>query len=238
MQMSHATFARPRSLRVSLKRGLAQQALAVAGRDSADLAALFAVAAGVRPNLKGLERMATRLAARPGVVRVALTADQRGICLTARALHEVEARVAGETAYRETGLVYLRARVEPGRGTTAFRLTAVSFCRHALERLVERSDLPLDAPLLPRLDGEARAIFRSRDQGTGFVEDGDAFQPASAAGLWAGGHDEMAPDPGWGLSTAGAPPLPVFSARTFLSAAEMRPTVYLRWKADPTCRMV
>jgi hypothetical protein len=55
--------------------------------------------------------------------------------------------------------------------------------------------------------------------------------------LWAGGHDEMALDPDWNLSNAtGA--LPVFSVRTFLSEPEMRPTLWLRWKDDPSCRMV
>jgi hypothetical protein len=31
--------------------------------------------------------------------------------------------------------------------------------------------------------------------------------------------------------------VPIFSARTFLSPCEMRPTVWLRWKDDPTCRI-
>jgi hypothetical protein len=48
----------------------------------------------------------------------------------------------------------------------------------------------------------------------------------------------MTLDADWGLSTEAAPSVPIFSARTFLSASEMRPTVYLRWKNDPTCRIV
>lgn len=238
MQMNHAAFSRSTGVRASLKRGLARQALTMAGRDSADLPALFALAAGLRPNPRGLERMAARLRAQPGIARVALTSCRKGLGFTARALREVEARVQGETAFQESGLIYLRARVEMAQGRIGFRLSAVGFCCHALERLVERSDLPLDAPLLPTIDAEAHAVFRGWERGARIVEDGDEYYPAAAEGVWAGGHDAMSPDAGWGLSTAKAPGIPIFSARTFLSAAEMRPTVYLRWKDDPTCRML
>ncbi|MEI2776048.1 MAG: hypothetical protein V9G19_08775 [Tetrasphaera sp.] len=45
----------------------------------------------------------------------------------------------------------------------------------------------------------------------------------------------MALDPDWNLTNR-CGRMPVFSARTFLSPAEMRPTVWLRWKNDPACR--
>ena len=237
MQMTHVDFSRSTALRTSLKRGLARQALSEADRDSADLPALFALAAGLRPNPKGLDRMAARLRAQRGVTRVAQAACRKALSFTARALRRVEARVQGETAFHETGLIYLRARTERTGGQSCFRISAVSFCGHALERLVERSDLPLKA-LLPAVDAEAQAIFRSWDRGARIVEDGDEFHPASTPGVWAGGHDAMCLDPDWGLSTAAAPSIPVFSVRTFLSPVEMRPTVYLRWKNDPTCRIL
>jgi hypothetical protein len=46
----------------------------------------------------------------------------------------------------------------------------------------------------------------------------------------------MALEPDRGLFN-GCGYLPAFSARTFLSEAQMRPTVWLRWKDDPACRM-
>lgn len=144
--------------------------------------------------------------------------------------------MAGETAFHETGLIYLRARVGlVGRGM-GFHLSAVSFCRHALERLVERSTLALDAALLPQVDNEAQAIFRAWDRNALISEAGDEYYPAALPGVWAGGHDEMALDPDWNLRNS-CGMLPVFSARTFLSAEEMRPTVWLRGKDDPSCRM-
>lgn len=45
-------------------------------------------------------------------------------------------------------------------------------------------------------------------------------------------------EPDWGLSTDVVPAIPIFSARTFLSPTEMRPTVYLRWKDDPNCQIL
>lgn len=60
MQGTHADFDRSTVLRISLKRGLARQALSEAERESSDFPALFALAAGLRPNPKGLDRMAAR----------------------------------------------------------------------------------------------------------------------------------------------------------------------------------
>jgi hypothetical protein len=238
MQMTHADFNRSTAVRASLKRGLARQALAVAEQQGADLPALFALAAGLRPNPKGLERTAARLWSRAGVTRVALTACRKSLRFTARAVRQVEARVEGETAFHETGLIYVRAQVEMSGGQPGFRLCAVSFCCHALERLVERSDLPLDADFLSRIDAEAQSIFLGWDRAARIIDDGDEYYSAAVPGVWAGGHDGMTLDADWGLSTEAAPSVPIFSARTFLSASEMRPTVYLRWKNDPTCRIV
>lgn len=230
MQMTHADFHRSTALRSSLKRGLARQALAEADRDSADLPMLFQLAAGLRPNPKGLNRMATRLRAQPGVARVALTACRKSLGFTARAVRQVEARVQGETAFQETGLIYVRARADWMGSRFGFRVSAVSFCAHALERLVERSDIPLTT-LLPAVDAEAQAIFRGWDRGARIQEQGDEYYPAGTPGVWAGGHDGLRLQSDLGT-------IPVFSARTFLSPAEMRPTLYLRWKDDPTCRLL
>lgn len=187
MQMNHATFASSPALRASLKRGIARHAVDLAARTAPDLSRLFRQTAGLRPNRKGLERMARRLQVQPGVVRVALSGGGKALVFSTRAVHEIETRVGGEEVFRETGLIYLRARVGlDGMGLT-FRLSAVSFCCHALERLVERSALPLDRPLLPAVDAEARQIFRGWDPEGLIVDTGDQYHRAATAGLWAGG---------------------------------------------------
>ena len=146
MQMTHADFGRSTALRASLKRGLARQALATAERESADLPTLFSLTAAMRPNPKGLERVAARLRAQTGVIRMALTPCRKGLGFIARGVRQVEARVQGETVFHETGLIYLRARADMHGGRLGFRVSAVGFCGHALERLVERSPVPLDSP--------------------------------------------------------------------------------------------
>ena len=236
MQMNHAAFARSPALRVSLKRGLARQAIATADRDAPDMPGLIRMAAGLRPNAKAVERLALRLKGRPGVVRVTKAEGGKALTFLTRAVREVEARVEGATVFHETGLIYLRARVGMMGPILGFQLSAVSFCAHALERLVRRSYIDLQTAMLPQVDAEAQAIFRGWDRAARIEEAGDEYYSAETPGLWAGGHDEMALDPDWGLSN-GCGRLPVFSARTFLSAAEMRPTIWLRWKDDPACRM-
>jgi len=197
---------------------------------------LLRMAAGLRPNAKAVERLALRLKGRPGVVRVTKAEAGKVLTFLTRAVRRVEARVEGETVFHETGLIYLRARVGMAGPLLGFQLSAVSFCAHSLERLVERSDIDLQTALLPQVDAEAQAIFRGWDSAARIVEADDEYYPAATPGLWAGGHDEMALDPEWNLFNESGQ-VPMFSARTFLSAAEMRPTVWLRWKDDPACRM-
>jgi hypothetical protein len=237
MQMNHATFARSPALRVSLKRGLARQAITVADRAAPDLPGLLCIAADLRPNAKAVERLALRLMDSPGIVRVTKAKGGKSLTFITRVVRQVEARVEGATVFHETGLIYLRANVGIVGPMLGFRLSAVSFCTHALERFVERSNFDLQAEILPQVDTEAQAIFRGWDRAARIVEAGDEYYPSATPGLWAGGHDEMELDPDWGLSN-GCGRLPVFSARTFLSEAQMRPTVWLRWNEYLSRRMI
>lgn len=237
MQMNHASFSRSPDLRRALKRGLARQAITQATPCSADLPALLRTAAALRPNRKGLERLVLRLRQEPGVVRAALMASDRGVSMILRLVRNVVARVEGTEVFHETGLIYLRARIAVEGGRVAVRLSAISFCQHALERLVERSQRPLDQPLLPAIDAEVLVLLRDWDKDMLIEDSGDQYYRAAAGGVWAGSHDQMALETDWGL-TAAEPTLPIFSVRTFLSEAEMRPTLWLRWNDDPTCRVM
>ncbi|NBZ89122.1 hypothetical protein [Stagnihabitans tardus] len=228
--MTHSPF-EAAYLRRSLKRGLAAEALAQAQKTQADMAGLVALGQDFRPNAKGLQRLALRMQARAGVVRVALVPG--GLSVVTRSVREVRAQQAGAALFSETGLIYHRIVLRLD-GHLSYRISAVSFCRHALERLVERSQVAL-GPILPRVDAEALQLFRQWDRAA-LIEAEGSFARAQEPGVWAGGLDEMALEPDWGLASR-AMSFQVFSVRTFLSEAEMRPTLWLRWKDDPTCRV-
>ena len=200
MLLNHAVFASSPALRASLKRGIARQAIVVAGRAAPDLHQIFRTANAMRPNPKALERVAARIRRQRGVVRVATAPAGRSLSLLLRMVREVEARVDGETLFHETGLIYLGAVVTPGRGRPAFGLRAVGFCVHALERLIERTQIPLDAGILPVIDAEARGILAQWDADCMIEDGGDAFFSARSTGVWAGGHDRMGIGPDWGLA--------------------------------------
>ncbi len=237
MQMNHAAFARSPARRVSLKRGFARQAIAMAERTAPDMPGLFRMAAGLRPNAKAVARLALRLKGRPGVVCVSMARNGRSLSFTTRAAHEVEAQVEGKTMFREPSLVYLRATVGMTGSLLGLQLSAISFCAHALERLIERSAVDLGATFPRHVDAEAQAILRGWGRGARIEEAGDEYYPAVMARPLGRGHDEMALDLDWGLSNDTGR-VPLFSVRTFLSEAEMRPTVWLRWKDDPSCQMI
>jgi len=239
MQMTHPNLTAAH-LRLSLKRGLARQAVAEAARQAPDMAHLVRQAAEFRPNPKALARMAARLSALSGVVRVASGGGGKALSVTARSVRDVQMQVDGAEVFRETGLIYHRLTLRMAAGFVGFQPAAVSFSPHALERLVERSHLPLDRPLLPLIDQAAVALFRQWDRKALIEEEGAQFCPAEHpgawSGVWAGGIDEMTLEADWGLASR-AMALPTFSVRTFLSEAQMRPTLWLRWRDDPTCRL-
>ncbi len=131
------------------------------------------------PNRKGMERATLRLRTCPGVTRAAVAANGRGLTVIARSVQDVESRVDGETAFAKPPWSYLRIGTRMRAGGLCFRLSAVSVCRHAIERLVERADVPANGTLLARVDAEARGIFGGWDRGTHITDDGDEFYPAA-----------------------------------------------------------
>lgn len=226
-------FARSMPLRVALKRGLARQALSQAEAAQADLCALFQAAASAGTSDKARERLARRLGGGRGIVRVGLGEGGRSLAVTARNGCDVLTRAAGRDIHSERALLYTRVVIRPGRTGAAISICRASFGPHALERLVERGGVALDRPLLPVADAEATALLRAMMRGEIIDDQGDQCLRAMAPGLWAGSLDEARPDPDWPLKMPAAAGVPLFSARTFLGEAEMRPTLWLRWRDDP-----
>ncbi|WP_431298466.1 hypothetical protein [Tabrizicola sp. BL-A-41-H6] len=232
MQIQHSDFATKASIRCSLKRGLARQAMRHAEATEADLPRIVALAAAVRPNLKSLQRLAVRVQGQIGVVRVALTSDGAGVIAFVRNVRQVRTQVEAREVFTEAAIVYTRMEIRCSWGVATYRISRASFCLHALERLVERSDVVTDRPLLTWVDSEALQILRAIKRGQDFQEDGDHFVPAIASGVWAGSVDAAGLEEDWGLTSAGPDVVPFFSARTFLSMDQMRPTVWLRCCGD------
>ncbi|WP_347268606.1 hypothetical protein [Paracoccus sp. (in: a-proteobacteria)] len=226
-------FTTSRHARSSLKRGRAREALRdAAGRD-ADLPAIFGQLREMHPNRKALERAARRLGKQPGVVRVAL--NQAGLTVMARNVRQATNVKESVELFSEDVILYTTIRIEFRGGFTCYHIGRASFCLHALERLIERSAVPVNRPLLPALDAEFIATVRSFRADAMIADDGEHFLRGVQEGLWAGGIDEIAPEAGW---PEGCSKVPIFSVRTFLSPEEMRPTLWLRWKNDASLRML
>ncbi len=238
VNISDPETSRSVSLRMSLKRGLARQAFDHARTGEADLPHLLALAADLRPNRKATERLAHRARKCTGVVRASIAADGAGLVLVARSLRVVVTQVEGTALFGETSLVYTRLFAGFDRAKLVFHLSRASFCQHALERLVERSRLALDQPMLPTVDTEAIALLRGLSKGTLIVEDDDQFMPAIEPGVWAGGVDMMVVEPDWNLRVDPTMCMPVFSVRTFLGPNEMRRSLWQRVRNDPSLTVV
>lgn len=229
MQIQHNDFATAAFIRSSLKRGLARQAMADAARGDAALGVIFADAAGMRANAKAMQRMAARFAGQRGVVRVGRAPDGSRITLYARNHREVRTRHAAQDLFAEEALVYSRIRLRCAKGQVMVAITRASFCRHAVERWVERSAVATGQRVLADLDKEAVALLQAMALHRGFDDAGDRYFPALQAGVWAGSLDATGLEAEWGLAPVDGGNVPVFSARTFLAADQMRPTVWLKW---------
>ena len=230
MGMAYADFSKP-SIRVALKRGLARQTIAQAAE--ADAAGIFTQLAELRPNRKAQDRLGERLQRQDGVVRLARS--ETGMVITLRNRRQMISRVEDVDAFAEEALLYTRISVRMTRNGPSFHISRASLTSHALERLVERSAVALDRPLLEAVDAEGTTILRHAAKAR-LIEDGeDHYAAGLLHGVWAGRADLSDLEPEWGLSHADATArIPVFSARTFLAPEQMRPTVWLRWNADPS----
>lgn len=237
MQIQHTDFALSPSLRISLKRGRAREAVSQAQRSEADIPSCIAMAKAFRPNTKARSRLAQRLLRRPGIVAVRCNDDQ-GLSLVLRNTRHLLTRKDAADVFGEISLVYTSMILSVAYGSVMFSLQRASFGLHALERLFERSALSLDHPMLPAVDAEASRLFcNSRSEKT-FCEDDDTFISAKTDGLWAGSWDHCAIEEDWNLRMVDPGALvPVFSARTFLAPEQMRPSVWLRWNDDPHVTM-
>jgi hypothetical protein len=165
----------------------------------------------------------------PGVVRAAIGSEGRGLVVVLRNACEIRTRTEATDLFSEFSLLFTRVSAVAQRDSVHFGINRATFCLHALERLVERSQSPLDPSFLATVDAEAVVLLRAGASSSRIEHDGDCYIRAGTTGVWAGSFDETPPEPEWGASVG----VPTFSARTFLSPNEMKPAVWLRWQLDP-----
>ena len=232
IQFSHPTSSQ--SLRRSLKRGLARQAMQQARASDADSDKIFAALQQMKPNRLAMERLVHRLRRLPGVVRAGIGAEGRGVVIVLRNVCEAVTRTDATDLFAETALLYTRVGAVAQGGSVQFGINRATFCLHALERLVERSQCLFAPCLLSAVDVEAVALLRTGTTDTKIEHDGDSYMRAVTPGVWAGSFDATPAEAIWGKAATPSIGVPTFSARTFLSPDEMKPAVWLRWQPDPT----
>lgn len=229
MIINDVSWSRP--IRVSLKRGLARQALSQAGRVDADLGRIMAMLHGLRPNRVAIERKVLKLRAVAGVVRAGISGDR--IVIIIRNVRDVVMKTEVHELFQERALIYSRLIASAGKRSIRFAVHRASFCLHSLERFIERSSYSVNASLLAAADVEAAHLLAILASNKLIIDDGDHYGSSRHVGVWAGSEDVSRAESEWGFcDPTGSLSIPVFSARTFLGPDEMRPMVYLRWKKD------
>ena len=216
----------PGHARRSLARGYARQAWREAEVSAADAAKIVQSLHDLAPNPRNRVRFAHRLSRHRGVVRAVATAQ--GLTVVFRTTLEVTVRRDGSDCYTEPRIAWTKIRAAAGKGVISFVTWQVHASLHAIQRRMERSDCPL-TDFLADLDQQMCSALDWLDRATPIIDRDDEYLPGGD-GVWAGGLDSAAPDPSWGTAFQSSDnPLPVFSIRTYLGEAEMRPTVWLRW---------
>lgn len=219
-----------RHLRLSLKRGLARQAMTRAAKAQADHEAIFTELRRMAPNRRGMERTVLRLRRAPGVLCAGIA--KGSVVVVLRDVCTMVTRTEGVEAFSEDAVIYTRVGALPEKGRMSFWINRVSFSLHALERFIERGKCELGAGVLDVVDAQAVSLLRRVVQGRAFAHEGDEYLSAGDAGVWAGSQDSTRPDPSWGIVREEAC-IPTFSARTFLGPDQMKPCVWLQWQDDP-----
>ena len=186
------------SLRRSLKRGLARQAMQRARAADADSDKIFAALREMKPNRLAMGRLVHRLRRLPGVVRAGVLVEGLGVVIVLRNVCETLTRTEAPDLFSEFALLFTRVCAVAQRDSVQFGINRATFCLHALERLVERSQSPLNPSFLAAVDAEAVALLRAGASSARIEHDGDSYIRAAATGVWAGSFDETPPEPEWG----------------------------------------
>mgnify|MGYP001299841129 CR=1 FL=1 len=220
-----------RAMKVSLKRGLARQALSQAVKVDADSGRIMTSLQQLRPNRVAMERKVVKLRAVAGVVRAGISRDQ--IVIILRNVRDVVMKTEAQELFQERALIYSRLTASAGNRSIRLAVHRASFCLHSLERFIERSSLSVNAPLLPAVDAEAAHLLTLLSSRELIADNGDHYGTAKHDGVWAGSEDTSRAESEWGFcDPTGSLSIPIFSARTFLGPDEMRPLIYLHWKND------
>lgn len=99
MQMTHYDTQLSLALRVLLKRDLARRTITMVERDQADLVGFRRLAAKLRLNTRGMDRLATPIMAKPDLVGVSLTRDRKIVSCIAWIVCDVESRRDGRSIF-------------------------------------------------------------------------------------------------------------------------------------------
>ena len=164
-----------RSLRRSLKRGLARQTMQHARTADADSDKIFAALRKMKPNRLVMERLVHRLRRLPGVVRAGIGAEGRGVVIVLRNVCETVTRAEAADLFSECALLFTRVCAVAQRDSVQFGINRATFCLHALERFVERSQSPLDPSFLAAVDAEAVVLLRAGASSARIEHDGDSY---------------------------------------------------------------
>ena len=223
----------PFHIRRSLSRGFAIEAFNQAEIDDGDMAELLVMSIKMTKNLANRRRVAHRMKRLPGVISVKRFSD--GLSAILRTRREMILNDTEGEHFREQILMYTFVTFERTKKGMDFGMKRVSFSRHALERLVQRSDCAL-YDLLGQVDQEAISILHAKWPDT---DEERSYQKATPDGVWAGHYDRSLAGDQWPLRyrTEEDRLIPTFSARTFLSVEEMNPVAWLNWQSDDTLKM-
>lgn len=239
MQMRHAEFSGTKSMRVSLKRGRAGQALTTASDQSLAPERLFDLVMAARPNVKSVKRLLTRAKRQPGVTNVSGSPCGKQFMLVGRYVKTMTFQKPDDLLeYDDKVITYVGVRLRARRAGMSIWASGVSFGKHALERFVERSDVDFNAPILPHIDAEAKQIIKSLENEEVIHEHDGQHCRAMMPGTWSGRILDLPMEGEWGRFAHVLPRLPMFGARTFLSGEEMRPTVWMRAYGATNCELL
>lgn len=232
MEPPSRNISKSATLRMSLKRGYAKAVISHAKKSKLDVKSLFDELRTLRRNAKAQKRLILRLRKNPSVVSSNLLPNH-GIAIVYREAITQETKHSGETLFLEDALIFTLVEATISRLGRSMGIVRASFCVHAIERLIERTDYEIGPEFSAIIDREAAHILKEMKDDNEIAHNNDFFISALKQGVWAGSLDDTAPDEEWRVRKTSAM-VPTFSVRTFLSPDEMKPSVWLEWQDDPT----
>ena len=221
-----------------LAKGYSRQLFESIQKTNCNIENIFELLFQLNPNTKSYARISKRLRTFEGVIKSGVSKQKQPLLqILFRTCFVSETFKGSEKVFDEETISYTRLDAQLKHNSILFTAQRVFFSLHAIQRLIQRSNLNFRKPraLEQALNAEGLVCLAALKDDSYFGSETNSYvRSKNFLGAWPTEVTMSHFDAGW-PRTPGEDQrkFQTLSVRSFISPDEMTPQVYLLWKNDP-----